>query len=245
MTKIHPQDCVCAFCRDRKAFSAPQHLLDAIAAGDVVVFAGAGISTENKTHSRTTFYEDICSELNVPAGLSFPQLMDIYCSQPDGRLKLLTKIKKRFEYFISFDDFYRAMTHFHRSIAPLYMIQDLITTNWDDFFERECSFDAFVYDSDLAFWDAARRRVMKIHGSITNFGSIVATSDDYRRSFKRLNDGPLGAQLKSLIARKTIIYVGYPRAVTSVFQCPVWGESRFTHCSKKISEGATSKISIA
>jgi hypothetical protein len=89
------------------------------------------------------------------------------------------------------------------------MIKDLITTNWDDFFERECSFDAFVYDGDLAFWDAARRRAMKIHGSITNFGSIVATSDDYRRSFKRLNDRPLGAQLKSLIARKTIIYVGY------------------------------------
>ncbi len=63
--------------------------------------------------------------------------------------------------------------------------------------------------SDLAFWDAAKRRVMKIHGSISNFGSIVATTEDYKQSFKRLNDGPLGAQLKSLIARKTVIYVGY------------------------------------
>jgi hypothetical protein len=89
------------------------------------------------------------------------------------------------------------------------MIKDVITTNWDDFFERECKFDPFVYDSDLAFWDASKRRVMKIHGSITNFGSIVATTNDYTQSFKRLNDGPLGAQLKSLIARKTVIYVGY------------------------------------
>lgn len=50
---------------------------------------------------------------------------------------------------------------------------------------------------------------MKIHGSITNFGSIIATTEDYRQSYKRLNDGPLGSHLKSLIARKTVIYAGY------------------------------------
>jgi NAD-dependent SIR2 family protein deacetylase len=209
MAEIHPQDCVCAFCRDRKTFAAPQHLLDAIAAGEVIVFAGAGISTENKTHARTTFYEEIRDDLKISENLSFPKLMDALCALPDGRIKLIEKIKKRFNYFISFDDFYRPMSQFHRSISPLYMITDIITTNWDDFFERECGFDAFTHDSDLAFWDAARRRVMKIHGSITNFGSIVATTNDYRQSFKHLNDGPLGAQLKSLIARKTVIYVGY------------------------------------
>lgn len=89
------------------------------------------------------------------------------------------------------------------------MITDVITTNWDDLFQQECRFSPFTYDSDLAFWDAAKRRVMKIHGSISNFGSLVATTEDYKLSFRRLNDGPLGAQLKSLIARKTVIYVGY------------------------------------
>jgi SIR2-like domain len=89
------------------------------------------------------------------------------------------------------------------------MITDVITTNWDDLFQQECRFSPFIYDSDLAFWDAAKRRVMKIHGSISNFGSVVATQEDYKQSFKRLNDGPLGAQLKSLIARKTVIYIGY------------------------------------
>jgi NAD-dependent SIR2 family protein deacetylase len=209
MGKIHLKDCVCAYCRNRKPFSTPQHLLDAIAAGEVVVFAGAGVSTENRAYARSTFYDDIQAELKISANLSFPKLMDELCALPDGRIKLIAKIKKRFDYFISFDDFYEPMTSFHRSISPLFMITDVITTNWDDFFERECGFDAFTYDGDLAFWDAARRRVMKIHGSITNFGSIVATTKDYQQSFKRLNDGPLGAQLKSLISRKTVIYVGY------------------------------------
>ena len=122
---------------------------------------------------------------------------------------LLGKIKARIDYFMSFDDLYRPMARFHRSISPLHMITDVITTNWDELFEQECKFSPFIYDSDLAFWDAAKRRVMKIHGSISNFGSIIATTDDYKQSYKRLNDGPLGAQLKSLIARKTVIYVGY------------------------------------
>src|SRR5258708_6812861 len=105
MGNIHPDDCVCAYCRNNKPFVTPQHLLEKVAKGEVVVFAGAGISTENKTYARTTFYDEIRSELKLADNLSFPKLMDALCSQPDGRLKLLEKIKKRFNYFISFDEF--------------------------------------------------------------------------------------------------------------------------------------------
>jgi NAD-dependent SIR2 family protein deacetylase len=199
----------CPHCRNDKEFAPPPHLLERINAGEVVLFAGAGISTENKHHCQSTFYEQIRAELGISDQPTFPELMSRYCALPDGRIKLIEKIKQRFEYFISFDDFYYAMTRFHRAISPLYMIRDIVTTNWDDFFERECMVDSFVHDSDLAFWDAAPRRLMKIHGSITNFGSIVATTEDYQTSFKRLNDGPLGAHLKSLIARKTVLYTGY------------------------------------
>jgi hypothetical protein len=196
-------------CAYDKPFALPDHLLEKIKAGNVVVFAGAGISTENKNHCTSTFYEEVQADLKLKDGLGFPELMTKFCELPDGRIKLLEKIKRRIDYFKSFDDFYRPMTRFHRAISPLFMITDIITTNWDDFFERECDFDAFIYDGDLAFWDASRRRVMKIHGSITNLGSVVATSEDYKQSFKRLNDGALGAHLKSLIARKTVLYVGY------------------------------------
>lgn len=209
MKKKHLPGCGCAYCDKQKPFTPPEHLISSMAAGDVVVFVGAGISTENPTYCQSTFYDTIRHELGVSDTPSFPKLMSKYCKQPDGRLKLLAKIKDRIEYFLSFDDLYRPMARFHRSIAPLHMIKDVITTNWDDLFQQECKFSPFIYDSDMAFWDAAKRRVMKIHGSISNFGSIVATEEDYKLSYKRLNNGPLGAQLKSLIARKTVIYVGY------------------------------------
>jgi NAD-dependent SIR2 family protein deacetylase len=209
MAKPKTKQCECARCRTHKAFDFPDHLLEQIKSGNVIIFAGAGISTEGKGIADCTFYEAICHELGVQPGLSFPALMTKFCSQPDGRIKLLERINDRFDYFRSFDDFYFEMTRFHRAISAIPTINEIITTNWDDFFERECEFDPFVYDSDLAFWDSSSRRVMKIHGSITNLGSIVATESDYRKSFKRLNSGPLGAHLKSLISRKTIIYTGY------------------------------------
>lgn len=195
MKRSHPKECECAVCSKEKPFVAPEHLLSQIAAGNVVLFVGAGISTENRTYCQHTFYDEVRAELKISERPSFPELMSTYCSLPDGRIKLLQKIKHRIDYFLSFDDLYRPMARFHRSIAPLTMITDVVTTNWDELFESECGFTPFTYDSDLAFWDAAKRRVIKMHGSISNFGSIVATAEDYRQSFRRLNDGPLGAQL--------------------------------------------------
>lgn len=209
MSKPHSVDCRCVQCSNDKPFTASEHLLSAFKSGEVVLFVGAGISTENPSRSHSTFYDEIKTDLKIVDKPPFSDLMSAYCKQPDGRIKLLQKIKARIDYHSSFDDLYRPIAQFHQSISPLHMVTDIITTNWDDFFHRECRFSEFIYDSDIAFWDAAKRRVIKIHGSISNFGSVVATASDYRKSFRRLNDGPLGAQLKSLIARKTVIYVGY------------------------------------
>jgi hypothetical protein len=201
--------CRCVYCKNDRPFDIPQHLVEELLQGNVVLFAGAGISTENRDHAQHTLYDAISKELKAGESLSFPALMSAYCEQPDGRIKLAKHIKSRFDYFTSFSDFYCDMTRFHKAISPLYMIKNIVTTNWDDFFERECDLDAFVNDSDMSLWEASERRVMKIHGSIRNFGSIIATEEDYRRSFRRLNDGPMGARLKSLLTTKTFIYTGY------------------------------------
>lgn len=202
-------ECECAYCKNEKDFTFPRELLERISDGNVVIFAGAGISTENPAHCNTTFYTEIKHQLDEKRDLDFPSLMDEYCKQVDGRIKLVHSIKKRIEYFSSFRGFRVPMTRFHRALLPLYMITDVITTNWDDFFEREAGFTPFVYDQDIVLLEGSRRRVIKIHGSVTNFGSIVATTDDYRRAFSRLTKGPLGAYLKSILSSKTIIYIGY------------------------------------
>ena len=39
--------------------------------------------------------------------------------------------------------------------------------------------------------------------------SIVATKEDYEKCYKRLSTGLIGANLKTLLATKTILFVGY------------------------------------
>jgi hypothetical protein len=84
-----------------------------------------------------------------------------------------------------------------------------VTTNWDTYFEDCCAATPFIEDRDIALWEVADRKVLKIHGSISNFGSIVATRTDYNSCKARLDNGILGAHLKSLLATRSTIFIGY------------------------------------
>jgi hypothetical protein len=77
------------------------------------------------------------------------------------------------------------------------------------YFEKYCAATPFVSDQDLAFWESEDRRVLKIHGSINNYGSIVATAADYLKCQERLHTGLIGGILKTLFATQTIVFIGY------------------------------------
>lgn len=210
--KDQPRDgAECDFCRNFNEVDLPDFLLQELLSDRVVLFAGAGISTENKNVLPSTFYEEIRLELNADdkEAISFSDLMARYCAQPNGRANLLRKIRHRLEYIRSFPELYRVATRFHSELSTLYFIQSIITTNWDDYFERECGAIPFVTPEDFAFWSIPERKVFKIHGSISNFGSIVATTGDYNNCYDHLEKGVLGSSLKMMLATKTILYVGY------------------------------------
>lgn len=201
----------CLFCRDFHEFELPASLIGELLSSNVVIFAGAGISTENRNVFPYTFYEDIRRELKVPETeiISFSDLMSRYCAQPNGRANLLRKIRERLEYIRSFPELYRSATRFHSELSTIFFIQSIVTTNWDDYFERECGAIPFVTPKDFTFWSIPGRKVFKIHGSISNFGSIVVTTEDYNNCYERLEKGVLGSNLKMMLATKTILYVGY------------------------------------
>jgi len=186
------------------------YLYEQIFKGDAIVFAGAGISTERKVVFPYTFYEEIADELNLlDKNLSFPEVMGEYCSLPDGRKKMIDKIQQRFDYIDSFSGLEKIATAFYRELATLYPIQTIITTNWDLYFEKYCKAISFVSEEDMSFWNEDKRKVLKIHGSINSYGSIVATSQDYIKAQKNLHKGILGSKLKTLLAEKNIIFIGY------------------------------------
>ena len=62
---------------------------------------------------------------------------------------------------------------------------------------------------DFAFWDLPERKVLKIHGSINNIGSIIVTAEDYGKCLRRLRGNIIGSYLKLLLATKTVVFIGY------------------------------------
>ena len=201
--------CECAICKDNKPFEMPEEIVDAAIRGDIVLFCGAGISTEsvNVLHS---FYNDISDELKTEdKDITFSALMQRYCSQVDGRKKLLKRIKDRFDYINSFPELERQATAFHRELAEIYSIRTIITTNWDTYFEDYCGATPIVMPQDCAFWDDHSRLVIKMHGSINNISSIIATTDDYKKCLKQLRNGTIGSRIKILLTTKTVVFIGF------------------------------------
>lgn len=208
--KSKKDSCKCQICKNSNYFDLPTELIEELQKGEVVIFAGAGISTESEFTGQT-IYEQVKTELNIKSNkeFTFPELMSRYCKQINGRIKLLKLIKKKFDYLEAFPELFKYATRFHREISTMHFIENIVTTNWDDYFERETNATPFVVDEDFAFWNLPGRKVLKIHGSISNLGTIVATEEDYKKCYKRLRDGALGNTLKHFIGTKTILFVGY------------------------------------
>ena len=202
-------NCECEMCKNNKPFEMPNEIVEAAIEGNLVLFCGAGISTESKNVLPYSFYTSIKSELSVDEDLSFSQLMQRYCEQPNGRKKLLNSIRKRFEYIKSFPELERIASSFHRELAEIYQIKTIITTNWDTYFEDYCSAIPITIPEDFAFWDDNERYVLKIHGSINNLSTLIATEDDYLKCYDSLQKGAIGATLKHILTTKTVVFIGF------------------------------------
>jgi len=199
----------CEECRKKLFFEMPKTIVNICKQGKLIIFAGAGISTEGRNVFPLTLYEEIKEELNISEDINFPLLMSKYVDTTHDRRALLNKIKNRIDYAKSFPELYSKTTNFHQELSTVHQIQEIITTNWDDFFELECAATSIVTNDDFVFWDQPFRKVFKIHGSINNPGSIIATNEDYKKHYKELNRGVVGSRLKHLLATRTIVFLGY------------------------------------
>lgn len=202
--------CECVICKNNKPFNFPKEIIDAVIDGELVLFCGAGISTEGENVLPSSFYTSIQEELDTKdATIPFSDLMQQYCNLPNGRKRLLKKIRERFNYINSFPELEQRATAFHRELAHIYPIKTIITTNWDTYFEDYCGAIPITIPEDFAFWDDNSRCVLKIHGSIQNLSSIVATRKDYERRLSELQKGIIGATLKSILSTKTVVFIGF------------------------------------
>jgi len=193
----------------------PEELYEDFLAQRVVIFAGAGTTTESasRVFSGPTFYESIKEKCKYPKAKpepSFPDLMQFFCDHVDGgqRNRLVSSAIDRIETFAAPGEENRFCTMFAYELARLPHVDRIVTTNWDPFLEQSMNILVpMVEDRDLAFWRDTKRQVLKIHGCITRPYTLVATRDDYETCIKR---NPLVFnKLRDLMASRTFVFVGY------------------------------------
>ncbi len=199
----------CVVCGENHPFELPEELVTSALDGKLVVFAGAGVSTESRRVGRPTFAESIAVELgHKTLGSTFPQLMSEYQDR-FGRAKLLQRMRQRFDRIKEIPEVWRMATRFHHALATAYFLNQIITTNWDTYFEDVAEATPIVVPEDYAFWDLEGRKVFKLHGSMHNLGTLVATQRDHDRCYRRLRAGVIGATLKHLLATRRAVFIGY------------------------------------
>lgn len=121
----------CAVCKDFHDFVLPDDLFEALVSNELVIFAGAGVSTENENVFPSTLYEDILEELGYSSGkdISFSEAMSEYCKKVGGKQELINRIRARIDYAHSFPELYNSATRFHQQLAKIPCIKEIVTTN--------------------------------------------------------------------------------------------------------------------
>lgn len=98
----------------------------------------------------------------------------------------------------------------HKFLSEIPQIDKIVTTNYDHLFEKAYGNDIFPIISNANIPYASRKRVdlYKIHGDIKVPDSLLISSDDYTDFFNREHD-PIWTKIKSLIAEKSVLFIGY------------------------------------
>jgi hypothetical protein len=114
----------------------PEELFEDILAQRVVIFAGAGTTTESgsKLFPEPSFYEYIKEKCKYPKTKpepSFPDLMQYFCDHIDGgqRNRLVTSAIDRIETFAAPGEENRFATMFAYELAKLPYVDRIVTTN--------------------------------------------------------------------------------------------------------------------
>lgn len=208
--------CECDICKNHIDFNMPEEIVDAVLNRNLVLFCGAGISTESKLVYPYTIYMDVLKEIEkeldkeIDSSTSFSSLMSLYVDTfKNGRRRLLKKVKNKFDYINSFPQLLYNATIFHKEVSSNPYIETIVTTNWDTYFEEYCDCSPIINDADSTLWNVFNRRVFKIHGSINNIGSIIATEEDYNKSYKNLSNNLIGDRLKTILTSNTVVFIGF------------------------------------
>ncbi|TDP59518.1 SIR2 family NAD-dependent protein deacylase [Flavobacterium dankookense] len=180
---------------------------------DVVIWAGAGLSLyagypsgeqlKNILIDNLTANE--ISEINTSQNL--PELAeDIYRIKNHNRNFLINVLKKTFLNHIPIS------TKVHDNISNIPHFKTIITTNYDELFEKAYkNRSEVIYSSmNIPYVSKDKTNLFKVHGSFIEPNSLIITKSDYNNFFKASRDNEVfWTVIKERVSTKCVLFLGY------------------------------------
>ena len=188
----------------------PDALVEDTLKGDVILFLGAGASTEGTSSHFQKLIEVLAEKCQYPSNMSrsLPKVCQYFCEKMDAgkKARLLIEIRNYFDFYMENDEAKNQATKVHKRIATIGLFKIIITTNWDVFMERQIDVLPVVNDSDLVYWNDSRRQLIKLHGCISQPNTMVMTEKDYENFLEKRLDSTICTKVRDLMATKTLLF---------------------------------------
>lgn len=194
-----------------------EKLLNKIRNNEVVLWVGAGFSK----YAGVPMGGELVEEIKSSATSSEKELLRYFNTLPEvaeefvkmrnnKKTELFSIIKNALQVDINVSDLY-----VHNSLKNIPQIQTIITTNFDDLFEKAYGNDieVIIRDESIAaafsMINSDKIKLFKIHSDFTNPDLMIITKSDYINFFNDNMYRLLWTEIKSIIAKKSILFIGY------------------------------------
>lgn len=188
-----------------------ESLFQSISKGEVVLWAGAGLSLyaglPSGARLREILYEGLTllEKEEVRKNSDLSHLADEICKLKGNRNYIIKVLISTFT-----KDF--SSTETHKIISKIPHFRNIITTNYDRLFENVYGnkLNLIFSDSHTPYIDDKKVNLFKIHGDLSDPDSIIITKSDYNRFFENdTEQNTIWNIIKGIVATKSILFIGY------------------------------------
>ena len=188
-----------------------ESLFQSISKGEVVLWAGAGLSLyaglPSGARLREILYEGLTplEKEEVRKNSDLSHLVDEICKLKGNRNYIIKVLTSTFT-----KDF--SSTETHKIISKIPHFRNIITTNYDRLFENVYGnkLNLIFSDSHTPYIDDKKVNLFKIHGDLSDPDSIIITKSDYNRFFENdTEQNTIWNIIKGIVATKSILFIGY------------------------------------
>lgn len=188
-----------------------ENLLKKIRNNEVILWVGAGFSKYAGLPLGGELIEKIKKDLTEEERESIehinllPDLAEAYVEMR-SRVDLIKLLKKELDKNVEVNNL-----SIHQAILRIPQIKNIITTNYDCLFEKvfDDKLEVISKDTDISFISDDKINLFKIHGDFNNKENMIITRSDYTNFFNDKKNSLLWNEVKALMAKKTILFVGY------------------------------------